>query len=247
MDNALILEGPQGVGKSSALRALMPDPEWFGDALPDFHTKDASEYLNGKWVVELAELTSVLRSELEDMRRFMTQRVDEYRPAYGRKKIYRPRRCILSGSTNRDDYLRDAQGERRLWPVVCGKNIDVLGIERDRDILWKEAYDAFNRGEGWYLDPILSSHATREQKERVEVDPLLEKVAEIVGDMDEVAPRYVFDILGIPPTQWGKMKRSMSSMLVLLGYERDKERKYFKAGQYRDHVRYIKVGVSLKK
>ncbi|MFY0661419.1 MAG: PriCT-2 domain-containing protein [Shimia sp.] len=195
MDNALILEGAQGLGKSSALRALCPDPNWFGDGLPDFHTKDAAQYLQGIWIVEMAELTNLRKSEVEEVRRFMTQRVDKFRPAYGRKDVVLPRRMVFAGSTNRDQYLKDTDGERRFWPVRVGR-IDVKGLAEVRDALWREAFDAWKSGNDWHLDPIVASFATQQQQERVEDSPYLDIVIEAVQNQNVVTVPFIMSVVG---------------------------------------------------
>ncbi|SMP35309.1 VapE domain-containing protein [Shimia sagamensis] len=237
MDNALILEGPQGVGKSSALRTLLPDPEWFGDALPDFHSKDSSEYMNGLWIIEMSELTNVIKSEVEDMRKFMTRRVEKYRPSYGRKDIRRPRRAVLAGSTNRDDYLKDVDGERRFWPVVVGQ-IDLEGLKANRDPLWKETYDAYQRGERWHMDPIVAGYAKMLQQERVEDDPWEPKIVPIVRDLNEVSPQFIADQMGIPLENWNQStSRRITRILKRLGFERAGR---FKTAAQRDVSRYVR-------
>lgn len=168
-DYTLVLEGKQGKGKSSALRALAGD-EWFKDDIRDLHHKDAQEELRGKWILELAELDALSKSDVARTKRFLTQREDNYRPSYGRYTVQMPRRCVFAASTNEAEYLRDSTGNRRFWPVTCGDTINVDSIRLDRDHLWAEAVAAYLAGEKCWLDENMASQANNEQDARRLVD-----------------------------------------------------------------------------
>ena len=144
----LVLEGEQGVRKSSALAALA-GPEWFSDSLPPMNTKDASSYLRGKWIIEVGELEA-MRREVDAIKAFLSRQVEHFRPAYGREEVAEPRRCVFAGTTNKDDWQKDVTGGRRFWPVKTGV-IDVEGVANNRDQIWAEAVALFNAGERWWL------------------------------------------------------------------------------------------------
>ncbi len=171
VDNALIFEGPQGVGKSTAFKTLVPNRDWFGDSLPDFHQKDSKSYLSGKWIIEMSELTQMHRGELENMRAFMSREKEDFRKAFGREEMIFPRRCVFAGSTNRDDYLKDPAGERRFWIAKTNGKFDIKGLKAVRDQLWAEAYQVYLTGENHWLDPTMEKVARVIQQQRVEVDP----------------------------------------------------------------------------
>jgi predicted P-loop ATPase len=97
-DCALVLEGKQGAGKSSALKALA-GRDWFHDGLSDLHSKDASAGLRGKWIIELPELSAMRRSDVEAVKAFLSRTEERYRPAYGRAEVIEPRRCVFAGTT----------------------------------------------------------------------------------------------------------------------------------------------------
>jgi len=160
-----LLEGPQGIRKSSALRALTGD-EWFTDHISDLGSKDSRIELHGKWILELGELEKVRRGELERVKAFLTARSDHFRVPYGRRAEDVPRTCVFAASTNSDTPFTDETGNRRFWPVRCGK-LDIEALKRDRDQLWAEAFKRFEEGSVWWLDTDeLNALARQEQNER---------------------------------------------------------------------------------
>jgi len=138
-DHVLVLEAPQGAGKSRAARTFARRPEWFAGDLPEIHGKDARLQLVGRWIIEIAELKAIRTSEVEAQKSFITQTHDTFRPPYGRRTAQFPRQCVFIATTNESEYLRDRTGNRRWWPVKCGP-IDVEALARDRDQLWAEAW-----------------------------------------------------------------------------------------------------------
>jgi predicted P-loop ATPase/phage/plasmid primase-like uncharacterized protein len=168
-DCALILEGPQGIRKSSAL-AVLARP-WFTDRLSDLGSKDAAMETRGVWIIELAELDTMSRAEVGTIKAFMSRRQDRFRPPYGKRLVDLPRQCVFAGSINPEGgYLKDATGGRRFWPVVCG-TIDLDALEHDRDQLWAEARDCFQRHEPWWLETRdLEALAAEQQAERYQGD-----------------------------------------------------------------------------
>jgi predicted P-loop ATPase len=176
MDTVLILEGPQGWNKSTVWRTLASD-EWFTDALPDLHTKDAAQALRGKWLIEFADLDNFRRAELETIKRFLSATQDHYRPSYGRRAVTFPRHNIFVGTTNKWTYLLDETGNRRFLPARITKPCDLSALARDRDQLWAEAMHEYYEGTRWYLhDPDLLRQAEAEQDERMEEDPWAEVI-----------------------------------------------------------------------
>jgi putative DNA primase/helicase len=167
-DTCLVLEGPQGLLKSTALRTL-GDP-WLTDEIADLGTKDAALQVRGVWIIELAELDAMGRSEASRTKAFMSRSTDRYRPPYGRHPIEVPRESIFAGTVNHDTYLKDETGGRRFWPVRCEKiNIDEL--RRDRDQQWAEAVVRFKQGEPWWIETTeLGAKAADEQQQRYDED-----------------------------------------------------------------------------
>jgi predicted P-loop ATPase len=171
-DTMPVLEGEQGTGKSTALRYLFGD-RFFIDHLPDFHSKDSFQQLQGAWCVEVAELSALTKADVKDVKQFLSRLVDKFRPPYGRMAIQVARRTVFWGTVNPEEggYLRDPTGARRFWPIETTR-IDTDAILRDRDQLWAEAVFAFVAGEAWHLeDEDDIADAKAEQARRREVHP----------------------------------------------------------------------------
>ncbi|WP_407667389.1 VapE domain-containing protein [Myxococcus dinghuensis] len=165
VDTVMILEGPQGLRKSTAFRIL--GGRYFTDAYIDVTNKDSAMLASQYWLIELAELTTFRKSEDQALKAFLTRTEDTYRPPYGRTNVKSPRRCVFVGTTNEDDYLRDPTGHRRFWPVKCS-HIDTDALARDRDQIWAEAVARFNQGESWWLTSEEAAGAEQQAALRAE-------------------------------------------------------------------------------
>ena len=153
-DQVLTLEGAQGAGKSMLCAAL--GGEWAADFPVDPQAPDTVAAMQGKWFVELAELSILSRKvEMSALKAFITRRVDKVRVAYGRLHQEYPRQSVFIGSINPEadnGYLSDPTGNRRWWPVEVSDRIDFIGVRRDRDQLFAEAVEIFRKGENLYMD-----------------------------------------------------------------------------------------------
>lgn len=173
-DYMLILEGAQGLGKSSLFAALAG--EWFTDALSldDIaHPKVAAEKLQGRWIAEVAELDGMAKASIERLKGFLTTAEDNYRAAYARRaKGYR-RRCIVVGTVNNlDGYLRDATGNRRFWPVRVERSLDRSRLDESTVAqVWAEAAALLAAGEPLYLSDDVERAAREMQRQAMESDP----------------------------------------------------------------------------
>lgn len=221
-DNVLILEGAQGLRKSSALRVLAGQ-KWFSDTPLDLASKDAYMSLNGKLIVELAELESLRKADAARAKSFFTSAVDEYRPPYGRRNVKVPRSCIFAGTVNHASYLQDPTGNRRYWPIAC-TNIDLDAIERDRDQLWAEAVYWFKQGMRWWPTTIEELAICEDaQAPRVESDEWEDPIARWL-DAQPRTPTIgdvLQDVLRLERGHWGRSEQMrVSSILQRLGYER---------------------------
>lgn len=138
-----IFEGPQRAGKSSFGKILADGDKHFLDWLPNLADKDAAFALQGMWVVEMGELASLRKNEIEVVKGFLSRTIDKVRPHYGRRIMESARRCVFFGTTNREQYLQDDTGNRRFKPLLVGK-LDFKALARDRDQLFAEAKHLWN-------------------------------------------------------------------------------------------------------
>ena len=201
VDTALVLEGPQGVKKSTLLRALAPDTSWFAEDLAGaIGGKDALQGLNGKWIIELSEIAAIKKGTVEDVKAFLTRRVDSYRSPYGRRVADHPRQCVFVGSVNPSadgSWLHDTSGGRRFWPVGVTK-ADVEGLAQVRDQLWAEAVHRHKAGEPHWLSEEEEEIAAEEQKARLQENPWEFAVADFLRShtcsIKPIATAEIFEV-----------------------------------------------------
>lgn len=151
VDTVPVLEGTQGAGKSTALRIL--GGKWFTECHENVTHKDFYEVLKGHMLVEIAEMHSFTRAEVERIKGIISCQMDRYRKSYGRNTENHPRQTVLACTTNRDDWQRDETGARRFWPVRCG-NVNHDWLRDNRDQLFAEAVHLFNDGGSWWDVPM---------------------------------------------------------------------------------------------
>ena len=172
-DNMIILAGRQGLGKSTFWNKLGLD--WYSDSLSTFEGKEASELLQGYWIIEVGELAGLNKAEMNTIKGFLSKQEDIYRAPFARRTMPHPRNCILVGTTNDAEFLRDKTGNRRFWPVDLGKQTPVKSVWRDLagevPQIWAEAVEYFKRAEPLYIDQKLEQKAVEAQEEHRESDP----------------------------------------------------------------------------
>jgi predicted P-loop ATPase len=223
-DCCLILEGPQGIKKSTALRTLAG--EYFTDELANLGSKDASMQIRGVWIVEISELDSLARSEVASIKAYMSRTADRFRPPFGKRVIEYPRQCVFAGTVNHTEYLRDETGARRFWPVLCG-SIDIEALERARDQLWAEARHRYSSGEKWWLDTLpLMEIAAEEQAARYQGDPWEEIMTRWLEARTSTSISEVLEkCVSKPQALWTQGdKNRIGRCLRALGWERYRER-----------------------
>lgn len=173
-DSVLILNGPQGIGKSTLFARLAGT--WFSDSLTltDMRDKSGPEKLQGYWILELGELAGMKKTDVETVKSFLSRVDDKYRASYGLNVESHPRQCVIVGSTNTESgFLRDITGNRRFWPVrVNGESVKKPWQISGEDVLqiWAEAKAVYESGERLYLEGDVAAMATSEQAEAMETD-----------------------------------------------------------------------------
>lgn len=178
VDTMLILQGDQGIKKSTSIAALFGD--WFSDSPVPIGDKDAYQNIQGVWGQEMAELDSFNKAESTAAKQFISQQVDRYRPSYGHNSQSFERQCVFIGTTNQDVYLKDYTGNRRYWPVLC-RRVDIEGLLTFRDQLWAEAVHAYQSGERWWAEGVEETQMfINEQDSRMQEDPWESKLQDFL-------------------------------------------------------------------
>ena len=167
-DQCLVMTGPEGVGKSTLLNVL--GGEWFNDSITTTEGKEGMEQLRRSWIIELGELSSVKRSDVEQVKAYLSKRVDIYRAAYGKRTEEHPRQCVFCGTTNEALFLKGDTGNRRFWVIPVDPSLRKYTdwynkIVEDRDQIWAEAVQAYKTGEPLYLDAGMEAEAKQRQKD----------------------------------------------------------------------------------
>ncbi|MYL41806.1 virulence-associated protein E [Virgibacillus massiliensis] len=189
-DTMPVLTGAQGAGKTTLIQKM--GMAWFSNSLESFEGKEAAELLQGQWIVEVGEMSAYNKSDLNTIKGFLSRTEDQYRAAYARKTEKHPRRCVFFGTSNRYDYLKDATGGRRFWPIDIGVQQPVKSVFYDPDFpdrillddevnqLWAEAVMNWRLGESLILTGELLEEAKRQQEGHSEQDPRESLVREFV-------------------------------------------------------------------
>ena len=194
-DYITVLNGNQGIGKSTLIAKL--GMEWFADSLTlsDMNDKTAAEKLQGYWIHEIGEMAGMRKAELEKVKAFVSRQDDKYRASFGRRVTPHPRQCIFFGTTNSENgYLRDITGNRRFWNVkVTGEGrMKPWDLDQETvDQIWAEVIVLSNAGEELFLDHTLEDYARKEQSEAMEQD-----------DREGLVARYLNMLL---PETWDTM------------------------------------------
>lgn len=173
-DYMVVLNGGQGIGKSTLIAKLGMD--WFSDSLSlsDMNDKTAAEKLLGNWILEISELAGMKKADIDKVKAFVSRQDDKYRASFGKHVVSHPRQCVIFGTTNNmEGYLRDITGNRRFWNVKVTGN----GIYKPWDLdeetikqIWAEVVIHAGVGEDLALPPDVEEYARYEQREAVEQD-----------------------------------------------------------------------------
>lgn len=228
MDSMPILIGPQGVGKSTIIRLLACNDDWYSNNLKitDMGTKDAAIALRYSWIFELGEMAGLRKRDDESIRNWLTTTTDKYRAPYGRTEEAHPRQCVLIGTSNERSLLRDSAGNRRYWPLFIPSNTgpDKRGWLLDHDSIiqiWAEVRDRWKDETTLCLPPELEADAKVMQDAAFDTDPLAGKI------------EYLLDLP--VPKGWKDMTRERKIGMVwsMQNYDEDLAGNYSKPGEER--------------
>jgi predicted P-loop ATPase len=234
VDTVLTVEGPQGLRKSTSIKALFYP--WFSDDLEEFGSKDASMQCAGVWCIEVGELDAMNKAEVSKIKAFISRTTDRFRPPYGKRVIERPRGCIFIGTTNESNYLKDATGARRFLPVKATQ-INVEGLQRDRDMLWAEARELYEAGLPWWFTDetktgkAAASIAKDEQEARYQPDAWERLIADYLDSRlhqppENPAYRVTIELvfrqaIGLDEVKWDQTAMNrVARCMKRLGWER---------------------------
>jgi predicted P-loop ATPase len=174
-DSVLVLDGEQGIGKSTIVKDLVGSSYYSESlSLTDVNDKSAAEKLQGFWVVEIGELAGMKKADIEKVKAFFSTSDDQYRPSYGKTVESHPRQCVIIATVNGEHgYLRDVTGNRRYWIVKSNQprhRMTWRCTEEFRSQFWAEAKAIWEGGEKLYLEGDLLSEAEEVQTQAMEQD-----------------------------------------------------------------------------
>jgi len=200
--------------------------------------------LGRAWIVECQELDGLNKMTGENLKKFLSESIDTYRKPYEKNARQYPRHCIIVGTTNENDYLRDLTGNRRFWPVRVGR-IDLDGIGSVVDQLWAEAAVREAAGESVTLSPELWTSASIAQADRVAEDPYADVISGALGDdPGKISMDAIKTLLGIPTAKLTTHDaRRIRSAMEQLGWQYGTYRLWVAARQERRPVRgFLRAG-----
>src|SRR3990167_6074492 len=218
VDNMIVLEGSQGVGKSQALGIIAGD--WFAEQHESaINPKAFAEILQGKLLIEVSEMESFNKQEVNRVKQTVSCSSDRFRASYGRYAVDHPRTCIFVGTTNRDDWNRDETGARRFWPIACAGTINLDAIRESRNQYFAEAVVRFRANERHWEMPL--NLATEEQEARYQRDPWHNVVVHKLKGKDQTTTAEILGELDFDVKQQGRAEQMrVGQILRVLGLRR---------------------------
>lgn len=213
-DELMVLISKQGWNKSSAVEALMPNEEWFLDDLDlGAEAKIVLEMTGGKWLIEAQELHKRTNSEHTKLKSFLARKKDKARLSYDRMTSEVGRQFVMIGTSNTDDILSDASGNRRYWPIVLGHAFDLEALRANRDQIWAECVVRINAGESTRMDSSLWDVAAEVQKNHTQSNPYVDILAPKLNDMEgRILYKDLYTLCGASSSTSPRLKQAMSSM-----------------------------------
>jgi predicted P-loop ATPase len=191
LDTALILQGKQGIRKSSFFKTLASQ-HWFDDSMGNASDRDERLKMHMAWMIEWAELEAVFkRKDVSVVKSFLTTTIDLIRAPYERTTSRYARQCVIVGTTNERDFLADSTGNRRFWVIPVTTEIDTDQLTLERDQIWAAAVAAFNAGEPWYLAPGEAQQSEQALEEFQISDPWQEVIQTYLEPFNEISMHEV--------------------------------------------------------
>jgi putative DNA primase/helicase len=217
-DHMLILEGPQGIGKSTLVETLAGD--WYLDTNFDNKDKDLIDSMRGVFIVEISELSGMGKKDVDWLKSFLSKKVDRVRLPYASRSKDFKRKCVFVGTYNpsgNNMYLRDDTGNRRFWPVECVGSINIDYVKQNRAQLWAEALERYKQGEKYFIsDPEALKIMTQMHAERELESPTQQQIKEwLVGKLEVSMKEIMEDCLKINMS--GRMPRDLTSVSTIVG------------------------------
>lgn len=196
-DYVPVFEGPQGVGKSSLVKAIV-SPAFYATLFGGLASKDAPMTLRGRWAIELAELVAFKKTDNETMKSFFATDTDIFRPPYARNLVTIPRRTVMFGTTNDSQYLTDHTGARRYWSIYFGVAINITWFIEHRDALFAEALHFYDKGERFHdtLEEANSPHRQKQMQARLVTPAWQIKLLQHLQNLPKPRPPTNDDSLG---------------------------------------------------
>lgn len=230
-DSAIVFEGEQGIGKTSAIRIL--GGPWYGDISIDPRVKDTYINMLGKWFIEMSEMAFMRQVDVEATKRFLTITTDVFRLPYDKRGSSIPRQSVFAGSVNPgpNGYLRDITGARRFWVVGVGQ-VNLDGLQEVRDQLFAEAFTRYRMKEKHHIvDPRIQAMARAEADKRMVREVWAEEIETYLNNPQSYKPEYIttsfiaMNILGLSPgNRDHKTQHRISHAMTALGYQNTPKR-----------------------
>jgi predicted P-loop ATPase len=211
VDTMLVLEGPQGAGKSTSFQILADvlGEDLFTDRLSNIESKDSAIELQGRVIVEMAELAVIRGARVESIKAFLTRQTDKVRLPFDRAISTLARSCVFAGSVNPggNGWLHDVTGNRRFWPVAV-EAIDNEALKEIAPQLWAEAVSRYRGGEEWWLtDQVVIAQADAATKSRIEEDPWATEIERFLAAKYEVTVDDILKELVTDRSKWTQREK----------------------------------------
>jgi len=208
VDTVPILISKQGTLKSTFFRNLVPDEKYFLDNKINFATKDGLMMLHGPWIVEMSELSSIRSMDVNAIKTVLASQSDVYRRPYGVATEEHPRTCIIVGTSNDDQILKDLTGNRRYWPMLTNKRVDIKRVLKERDQIMAEALHEYKAGVPWFLsyqiEEMREGEAYCYMEDNSDIDILADYLSKPLSDFEGMKllnPGIEYDRMFNSPTE----------------------------------------------